>query len=515
MENVMNHIKCFYKEILLEYEEFKQYLIQKKFYILIIFLFLLTTYGIKVFYYDTSIDTEFILNSYAEQMNAWKGVGRYSLVFLKEVLLLKPFNPIVANILTFAVNFLSAVVLSYFFHTLFSGGKRETYSWIFPVVFFASPIMAEQFAFILQSFEVALGILATFISLWMLIKWIQTNILGFFLFSILLNLFSFGLYQSFLPFFIAGVVVSVIALMKKESYRNSQSFKPMVMMILKYIIVFVISIIGYELIIKLSTEATGAYLNNQVCWGTDGQDCIKNIQDHALDIYKGNYIYYSKWLIWFFLVIILISTYSIYKRKENVWVSILLFCLLLTPILMAVVMGVAPVLRSQFCYPFVLGFMLNYVLCCVTFKPIRRILLILVTYISFNQAYVTSLLFYSDHMRYEEDLAITHQLGFEIDSIIQDQGEKRVVFIGSRTALNTSVSLKGETLGRSYYEWDASQPTGSSIRILGFMRNNGFHFKEPTSDDYQKGLEEAQNMSVWPGKQSIKVVDELIIVRMQ
>lgn len=512
MNKYVKRLNKMFDELSLDFQRFKDFVQAHKGYVLIILAFLFITYGIKLFYYDTSIDSEYILNSYTEQLQAWNGVGRYSLLFIKESLSLEPFNPVITNILTFIINLLSCLFLSFFYHYLFSKDGKETHSWIIAVIFIVSPIMAEQFGFILQSFEVALGILAIFISLFYLIRWIETKEKIYVAISIVLNLFSFGLYQAFLPFFISGVVISIIALVKKEDV-NSQLFKTLFFLIVKYVAVFIISFVGYQLIIKLTTPTTGAYLNNQICWGKG--ECIPNIKSNVLDILKGNLIYYTKWFTLSILLVYAWTTYKVFKKKESIWLLFLSICLSVTPVLMTLVMGVSPVIRAQFCYPLVLGFFLNYLITCVEVKRLQNVFVCLVMYIAFNQAYVTSLLFYSDHMRYVEDLAVTQQLGTEIDSIIKDEGAKRVVFIGARPVVSSTVSVRGETLGRSYYEWDAGQPTGSSIRILGFMKNNGYIFDAPTPEDYQRGLQESGKMSVWPGKNSIEVLDDLIIIRLQ
>ena len=67
--------------------------------------FILTTfftfiiYGIKLFNYSISIDTEVIISNYKYLLNSWYGIGRFSLGFLKFILGLTPFNYYLSNVL--------------------------------------------------------------------------------------------------------------------------------------------------------------------------------------------------------------------------------------------------------------------------------------------------------------------------------------------------------------------------------------------------------------------------------
>ena len=84
-----------------EKKKFLEFINQSKLLIGVTIFFILLCYGIKIFYYDFSIDTEVILNNYALQLSAWQTIDRVGLVFTKKLFFLDKFNPFVANFLTY------------------------------------------------------------------------------------------------------------------------------------------------------------------------------------------------------------------------------------------------------------------------------------------------------------------------------------------------------------------------------------------------------------------------------
>lgn len=72
--------------------EFMKYCKENTLSIILIILFTLMTYGMKIFNYSISIDTEKLINEYDWQLDTWATFGRFGLVFTKKLFGLKPFN---------------------------------------------------------------------------------------------------------------------------------------------------------------------------------------------------------------------------------------------------------------------------------------------------------------------------------------------------------------------------------------------------------------------------------------
>ena len=96
-----------------ELATFKKYVIDHKKAILFLILFALFTYGIKLFNYSISIDTEVIINIPNSLFRTWIEIGRPCLVVLKKIFMLHPFNPIISVELTYAL-FISFTIFLYY-----------------------------------------------------------------------------------------------------------------------------------------------------------------------------------------------------------------------------------------------------------------------------------------------------------------------------------------------------------------------------------------------------------------
>src|SRR5690242_15306464 len=177
---------------------------------------MILSYGIKLVYFDFSIDTEAILDDYPQQMDNWLNVNRLGLVFTKFLLFHHRFNPFVANVLTFFTFTVVCYFLSYLVQQILGTFTKHAGMFILPILFLTHPIFAEQFNFTLQNFEVALGILFQVIALLLTYYYTQKNYIIFPIVAIILNIWSFLTYQALYSFFITGAVVSILLILCRD-----------------------------------------------------------------------------------------------------------------------------------------------------------------------------------------------------------------------------------------------------------------------------------------------------------
>lgn len=162
-------MKNFKKEL----KEFSNFLTKYKFLISIIFIIGIIVYGIKLFSYSISIDTEVIIHSHDGQIRSWLSIGRFSLFVLKKVLMLNPFNPYLANMIMI-VCFISSVIFLIYILKKISKDKINSVSiFIFSLIIITSPILAEQFNFTLQAAEVAISMLFLNFAFVFFLKWLK------------------------------------------------------------------------------------------------------------------------------------------------------------------------------------------------------------------------------------------------------------------------------------------------------------------------------------------------------
>ena len=122
---------------------------------------MLILYGKFVFLNDIKIDTAIFVFDPISDYN-WASIGRYGLLFLKKLLLLKSFNLYYAAGLFLFTLIITAIYWIY----LMKKHIKYTNSIILIsslVLIFGSPIYTEQFYFLLQSVEIITAFLMTLI----------------------------------------------------------------------------------------------------------------------------------------------------------------------------------------------------------------------------------------------------------------------------------------------------------------------------------------------------------------
>jgi hypothetical protein len=130
------------------------------------------------------------------------------------------------------------------------------------------------------------------------------------------------------------------------------------------------------------------------------------------------------------------------------------------------------------------------------------------------QAQISAQLYYSDQMRYNEDV----RLAYELDNLItqvQPKGKKLPVALaglyhsGSRFHANF---LEGEMLGNSVFRQGPSiyQSTDGG---LAFMKSLGINFDMPNNSQLNQALREAASMPAYPDPGCVKRTRDFIVVR--
>lgn len=143
-----------------------------------------------------------------------------------------------------------------------------------------------------------------------------------------------------------------------------------------------------------------------------------------------------------------------------------------------------------------------------------KLIIIVISLITgINQVNVTANLFFSEHIKYEEDVNFANRLNTYLDQIeIGNRSKYSLVILGEHKP-ESVVNIEGETLGHSFFAWDIGSEAGTTYRALGFMRILGYKFKDPTQDEINYAHTIENELAVWPEKDSIRIVDHLIIIK--
>lgn len=222
--------------------------------IILIVIFTIMTYGIKIFNYSISIDTEKLINQYDWQMDTWASFGRFGLVFTKKLFGLKPFNAYISCFMMVVAMIIFGITWSYVIsYFSFEKSKKSIITAVFPIIFITAPLFTEQFNFILQSFEVAFAIILCSIAVFFISKWtINSKNPIYIIISLICMIWGFGTYQAIVLLYISGALACYILIYianKKGNVKLDKNYFGLA--VLKYSGSFILGYIAFFIVDKI------------------------------------------------------------------------------------------------------------------------------------------------------------------------------------------------------------------------------------------------------------------------
>lgn len=487
-------------------------------------LVLLFLYGVRIFYYDFSIDSEAALSSQQELLDSWLTIDRFGLVFTKKLFLMNIFIPYVSNFLMILALGFSA----FFFDFCVKEWKGEDrcyrlFYYIFPAAYVSAPCLAEQFFFTLQSFEIAWAGLLCIAAVYCFSRWLFWR--ESFLWiapSLIFMVWAFGSYQAFAGMFISVALVSFLLAYQNPSVQLRGKY-PWLLCCVKYIAVFCIGLALYVLagkVVRLyyGIDATD-YVNNMFLWKTIGfRAALRNVLSDCARIYLGNWSVFFHWMFTPAMVIcgaLLLNRGHNMKRTGFPLYVTALILLALSPTFLSVVGGTHQPLRGQLAYVFVFAFFLAGIT-TFTKKSLALLCCLISVFVTLRQGQSMTQLFHTAFVTYNQDKDLASSVYERIEQIAADNGmeDYPVVFVGSRSANLTDGAQRGEMIGVSFFEWDASSYCGSTGRIIGFCDTLGYDMELPTPEEAAFAQTQAASMPVWPATGSVQAVDGIMIIRL-
>ena len=498
-----------------EFNELLEFIKAHKTSFILTIFFTFIVYGIKLFNYSLSIDSEVINNNYYSEVIFWYMLGRFSLGFIKFLLGLNPFNYYLSNILMIIFFSISSFLLYYIINSVKKNNNNKFENlkiFLFTSLIISSPVLAEQFNFTLQCAEVAISLFILDIGLYLFIKGIQSNN-NFLLFgSVICFVENIGCYQALLPIIVAVIVEFLIILNKDSEYTLKQN----VSYIIKTILVGIFSLIGYYIVNKIVIKAFGLsstnYLKDQILWLSHPiKENLINIYSYIKQVILSEYVFYNK----LYLASILLTFVMIIKNYKKFFLNLLNLFLLITPFLLAILLGSGMVVRMQMLLPILVAIILIF---NIDFKNkyINYIIGFVIIFFIFGQMRTTLNLFESDYARYSQDKALAENLINQISPLITDESATKLVFIGQRAQSGPSMHVTGETFGISFFCWDFTSPYGISNRAIGFINTLGHKFSSISPEDFELGkkISNEQDLEIFPKNNSIYKYNNYIIIKL-
>lgn len=510
-----------------ECKHFKEYLKRNKKTILILVAIAIVSYFVKLFTYSISIDTEVTINDVTANDMPWFATGRWALVIIGKFLHFPGrYNYFFSNIIMLVFFVITIILLGYLFSKIL---KKESFEKktlvVLGLLILTSPILCEMLNFTMMTAEVAIGIM--FVSLSLLFSYIalyEEKKVAY-LIAILSLLVAMGIYQAFFPLYIG--LIALIFFIEKDNSKKDRKMKEDLFLIMKMVLIFVGAYLGCSLVTKVFEKVyhliPSGYLTNQITWGKIAfQDSLRNVLGYLQSVIlpeKGSLFFHYAYLF-----LIFISLWHIVKMikakgtKALLTVCALLF-VLISPFLLVILIGSGAAVRTQMNLPFVSALLFVYYLYYYRkHKKVVVLFTLVIALTSMLQFKNITDLFYSDYIRYQEDKMLIQSVFTKVDmmdGLYDDNREKTtIVFVGMHQPKATGVTSRGDTMSYSFFEWDPATEYASNKRIYGLAKTLGYFYEVPTKEDVKIAQEAMEELEVYPNKNAIQVIDDMVVIRM-
>ena len=513
---------------------------------------LVSTFGIKLFWHSIGIDTEFFIESRINMWNWAIRTGRFGFPLLSKLWHSNEFNPFFTFFVATCLIWLFTISWCYIIDIFSRNTGRNNNLIPFALVFMTMPVWAEQFYFLQQVVETTLMIGLCPYIIYLFYKGFLDSEKGKIICAIILLTFMISVYQVMIPIFCCGVFAFFVLFQEHSNYESklyrNLCFKLFFALLGALGLYFFIDrlIIPFVFHIKKAD-----YLDNMNFWG---QRSIKGIIFHTLlfgyNITIGHIPFVQK-ILGSFILRYVHDPVNIWAIQSIPNISRIWGNALLLPVaagflfkivfvlrktipparrLLYVVAGIGiplsiffltilgggstPPLRSLFTLPLAFAFMFFYLI-----KSSKKKAAVIFTAIALLaaacQSKTTSQLFYSDQMRYNDDVRLSFELEKLIKQVQINEQKLPVVFIGRSQAFSRIGAnfLQGEVIGHSFFEWGAGHSEVTS-RSLSFMNYLGIHFNRPNGNQLEQALKEELLMPSYPSYGCVKRMDDFIIVKL-
>jgi len=511
-----------------ETEKLKNYIMNNKKLIIIIIFFCILSYGFSICNFTVGVDTEYAISSQSSDSTTWVEQGRFGVGILKKIFSTNQILPFRNIYLAIVLMIINTILLCYVLKPNNKNNNKKNkdadsnsmLSIIMSILYITSPVFIHNLYFTTYNFEIQIGILFCIVSAYMSSKYIldgEKNKI-FFILPVLIMTFTVGIYQSFISFYFALICYKIIdyliELKRENKIMKSGKF---IKIAFDYFKIIVISVVLYYIIDKISSVfiPKAQYISQFIGWKTYGFDFvfngiiqyIKDILVHTKMVGTGIIFYTS------LISVLLVVYYFIFKKSLRIYIPLLIGLIMLSPFMLTIALGSDMPYRTQQSLVLITPLIFGVMYQTINNRYLRNIMCLIVVLVGFNQSMYTNKLLYSDYVRYQQDLDLTRQINNKITELGYIEPEKyKVICIGKIETDQTPNIIKQELIGYSIYEWDEGNPK----RISAFMRIHGKNYIKVDTDDVdiKKAKTFALDMPIWPNKDCIQLIDNVIVVKL-
>lgn len=485
---------------------------------------ILLGYGSKVFLYTNQFDTIIMQERYLANLKWWAGIGRFSLVIMKLIFENGFLNSTYSNFLAIIA---WAAAISIWGAFLFSkmdnlGKKIESITFvIFCVLFATTPIMAEQFSFTLQNWEVMTGFSIVVAGIWCFLKYVESNNYLFLFGAGILTAWCIGLYQSFISIFVLGALAKLL-LEACINMNQRVTWRYVFTLIIKFIQSMILSLIFYfisnRIVIRIMSAQPEAYLSGNFKWFEQGvYQSIIEILKYIKSLIWSNENYYSSYVYGFIFLAFLLFAFAYSNKIYN---FLLRLAIIGSPFYFSVLFGGAVMYRIQIVLPLTVAICGAVLIYDMGKFCKRRILTVLGTAVLIifgcRNSQILNQAFYTEYMQYNYDVNICYDINNKIEKYAGN-GLKKVAFIGRRNKKSIlQTGMFYENIGSSLFQIDWAGDLNRSERIVYLMNTLGLDYQPPSGEEFWRAYEYclSSNLESYPKEDCVGILDDIIVVKL-
>jgi hypothetical protein len=506
------------------------------------------TYGIRLFWYSIGIDTDLFMADKFSFLRFYLSIGRFGHVLLYSLWHIKEFNPFTAFFIAFCLIWFFTISWCYIIAVFSRDTVRNNKLIPFALVFMTATVWAEQFYFLFQAAENALIIGLCPYVIYFLFKGFLDNEKGKITCAFILLIFITSIYQAVVPMFCCGVFIYFLLLQEHSDYDpqvyRNLCLKLFITLLAALAVYFIIDRVIIPTIFHIEKSS---YVDDMNQWGkrtireniisillfgytlTIGHiPLVQSIVHPIMARYaksgietaefinnisraRGNVLLLPSAV--FFLIGISLVMRRLIPQGRRFLYMLAGIGIPLCIILLAVMGGNMPPIRALYALPLAFAFMLFYLL-RIYRKKAAIVVVSLSLLITLYQAQITAQLFYSDQVRYNEDVRLAYDLNNLITRAQPESEKLPVVLIGRYQAASRFQTnfLQGEVIGHSVFEW-SSNSSDTTSRGLSFMRSLGINFDMSDENQIEQALKEAASMPSYPNPGCVKRMQDFIVIK--
>jgi hypothetical protein len=327
-------------------------------------------------------------------------------------------------------------------------------------------------------------------------------------------------YQGILTLYTFGVFAFFIIIQEHSNYDKKVDGFLCLQLFISLLLALGLYFAIDELGMRLSHATRMDYLNRMMRWGKDPVSSNLNaIKSYFINLTLGksrlsSFNYLLPAIILFFAQIVYTGIKRVKPAGRRALYFLAALGIPLTIMIYPVAGAYSPPLRSQYSLPFAMAFMLYYLTTHYN-KVFKIIVMVAMIGIGMYQAQIGSQMFYSDYMRYQEDVRLAGDFARRLESFEDAGNNIPVVFVGKIRAANKFKRnyIEGEIVGRSFWGLQGAW-TSSPIDGLSFMRTIGLNYPFPNQQHLDAALQVWQSMPSYPAEGCIVRLPECIVFKL-